>query len=201
MKTENWNGHSLRFLEIDGGWWAVAQDVCDALGLRQVTRAISTLKGVTKSKVLTPGGEQTLNVIGEKDIYRLVFKSRKPEAEAFQDWVFDVLKELRQQSGLEGFEVFRMLDREHQKEAMKRLSIEIRTKRPPVRVDFIKANIIANKAIANRHGYPKMLKKADMPPALLAEREGILDDTVNLMSLNERYDMGISVSQKIYGTG
>ena len=103
MKTEIWNNHEIRFVEKDGEWWAVAADVCSALGLKQVTRALSSLKGVTKSKTLTNGGEQELNIIDEKNIYRLVFKSHKPEAEEFQDWVFDVLKTLRQSSGLIGW--------------------------------------------------------------------------------------------------
>lgn len=33
---------------------------------------------------------------------------------------------------------------------------------------------------------------------MLAEREAILDDTVQLMTLNDKYGMGISVSQTIY---
>ena len=81
MKTEIWNGYPIRFVEKDGEWWAVAKDVTDALGLIQSTRAVSSLKGVTKSKVLTDGGQQVVNIINEKDIYRLVFKSRKLEAE------------------------------------------------------------------------------------------------------------------------
>lgn len=34
MKVEIWAGHSIRFVERDGEWWAVLKDVCDALGLR-----------------------------------------------------------------------------------------------------------------------------------------------------------------------
>ena len=195
MKKEIWNGYSIRFVEKDGEWWAVASDVCDALGLKQVTRAISNVKGVTKSKVLTAGGLQEVNIICEKDIYRLVFRSRKPEAEEFQDWVYAMLKELRQASGLEGFQIFRMLDKEHQKEAMRNLQ---RSLRQPVRVDFIKANTIANKAISNKHGYPKMVKKADMTPQMLIEREEVLDDTVELMGVNDKFQLGISVSEQIY---
>ena len=37
-----------------------------------------------------------------------------------------------------------------------------------------------------------------MSPEMLAEREAILDDTVQLMTLNDKYGMGISVSQTIY---
>lgn len=195
MKTEIWNGYPIRFVEKDGEWWAVASDVCEALGLKQVTRAIGNAKGVTKSKVLTAGGPQEVNIINEKEIYRLVFKSRKPQAQAFQDWVYEMLKELRMATGLEGFQVFRMLDKEHQKEAMRKLQQSLKQ---PVRVDFIKANTIANKAVSTKYGYPKMIKKDAMSPSMLVDREPILDDTVELMGINEKYDLGISVSEQIY---
>ena len=152
MKRENWAGHSIRFVERSGEWWAVAQDVCEALGLKQVTRAMSSLKNVqqynvcdlTNSKVTSRARDtQTMNIIGEKDIYRLIFKSRKPEAEAFQDWVYETIRELRKASGLEGYETFKLLDKEHQKEAMKKLHDSIAASREPVKVDYIKANTIA----------------------------------------------------------
>lgn len=34
IKVENWNGYDIRFIEIDGEWWAILKDICDALGLR-----------------------------------------------------------------------------------------------------------------------------------------------------------------------
>lgn len=34
MRTENWCGHDIRFVEIDGEWWAILKDICDTLGLR-----------------------------------------------------------------------------------------------------------------------------------------------------------------------
>lgn len=34
MRTENWCGHDIRFVEIDGEWWAILKDICDALDLR-----------------------------------------------------------------------------------------------------------------------------------------------------------------------
>lgn len=34
MKIENWCGYEIRFIEIDGEWWAVLKDICDALKLR-----------------------------------------------------------------------------------------------------------------------------------------------------------------------
>ena len=34
MKIENWCGHDIRFVEINGEWWAILKDICDALNLR-----------------------------------------------------------------------------------------------------------------------------------------------------------------------
>ena len=207
MKHESWAGHSIRFVERSGEWWAVAQDVCEALGLKQVTRAMSSLKNVqqynvcdlTNSKVTSRARDtQAMNIIGEKDIYRLIFKSRKPEAEAFQDWVYETIHELRKASGLEGYETFKLLDKEHQKEAMKKLHDSIAASREPVKVDYIKANTIANKAVCNRHGIPKMVGKAAMSAEMLKERERVLEDVITLMELNERYGAGMSVSAIIY---
>ena len=208
MKRESWAGHSIRFVERSGEWWAVAQDVCEALGLRYVTKAMKSLKNVQQynvcdlnnSQVSSNGvrNMQTMNIIGEKDIYRLIFRSRKPEAEAFQDWVYETIRELRKASGLEGYETFKLLDKEHQKEAMKKLHDSIAASREPVKVDYIKANTIANKAVCNRHGIPKMVGKAAMSAEMLKERERVLEDVVALMELNERYGAGMSVSAIIY---
>ena len=195
MKTEIWNGYPIRFVEKDGEWWAVLKDVCDALGLKtyDVSRRIKDM--VSTHNLETAGGKQQMLIVNEFGIYDTVFQSRKSEAKEFRYWVYEMLKQLRQETGLDGFQICRMLDREHQKEAMRHLQQSLRN---PVRVDFIKANTIANKAISNRYGYPKMVKKADMTPQMLVEREPILEDTVELMGVNDKYDLGISVSEQIY---
>ena len=199
MKVENWNGHNIRFVWKDGDWWGVAKDVCDALGYENSRKALSDhVEKEDKNTVTIRYGIQgnpNMTVISEFGIYDLVFNSHMPEAKSFKRWVYAVIKSLRQTSGLEGFEIFRMLDKEHQKEAMKRLQDGLRQ---PRKVDYIKANTIADKAVSNRYGHPKMVKKGDMSPEMLAEREAILDDTVQLMALNDKYGMGISVSQTIY---
>ena len=199
MKVENWNGHNIRFVWKDGDWWGVAKDVCDALEYENSRKALADhVEKEDKNTVTIRYGIQgnpNMTVISEFGIYDLVFNSHMPEAKSFKRWVYAVIKSLRQASGLEGFEIFRMLDKEHQKEAMKRLQDGLRQ---PRKVDYIKANTIADKAVSNRYGHPKMVKKGDMSPEMLAEREAILDDTVQLMALNDKYGMGISVSQTIY---
>lgn len=207
MKIENWNGYDIRFIDHNGEWWAVAKDVTDALGIALARRAVSGLKDnevalaniceVHSMNVSSNGVRKTqrMYIISEKGIYRLAFKSRKPEAEAFQDWVFNVIKYLREQTGLEGFEVFRMMDKEHQKQAMTRLHDGLSQ---PMTVDYIKANMIANKAVSNKYGYPKLVKKDDMTPQMMKDREPIVDEAVNLMITKERYGLDFSVSDAIY---
>ncbi len=197
MKTENWNGYNIRFVEKDGEWWAVLKDICDALGLqsRYVKERIdNTAVSTDLLNDINNRPHKTL-IVNEFGIYDTIFQSRKKEAKEFRYWVYEMLKTLREASGLQGFEVFRMLDKDHQKEMMKSLSKGLRK---PVRVDFIKANTIANKAISNKYGYERMVKKADMTAQMLIDREPILEDAVELMKVNDKYNLGLSVSEKIY---
>lgn len=197
-KTENWNGHEIRFVErTPGDWWAILADIAKALNLK-AKRIRERLDDEVVSTVHIPdalGRMQEMLIVNEFGIYDAVFESRKSEAKAFKRWVFDMLKTLRQQTGLEGFQIFRMLDKEHQKEAMVKLKAGLRQ---PARVDFIKANTIANKAVSTKYGYPKKLNKEQMTPEMLVDRQPILEDTVNLMGVRDKFGLGFSVSEAIY---
>lgn len=204
IKVERWNDHEIRFVEVEPSeWWAVLADVTKPLELQNssVARRLRAVAKqvkkdvISKHPLLTTGGKQEMLIVSEYGIYEAVTQSRKEEAIQFRFWIYDIIKELRQQSGLEGFQVFRMLDKEHQKETMSKLSQSLKQ---PKRVNFIKANTIANKAISTKYGYDKMIKKKDMTPDMLIERQPILDDTVDLMSVADRFDLDISVSQKVY---
>ena len=86
----------------DGSIWFVAKDVCDALDHSNSRKALLMLdddeKGVTKRYTL--GGEQEMNIISEPGLYRLIMRSNKPEAKAFQKWVFnEVLPSIRKTGG------------------------------------------------------------------------------------------------------
>ena len=199
-KTETWSGHRIRFVEHNGEWWAVAKDVADALGYANNRDAIKA--HVSKQDMNTVAirdgnrGNPNRTTVNEFGIYKLVFSSELPEAESFQRWVFNVLKELREATGLEGYEIFHMLRPEYQKDTMRRLHDGLRE---PKQCDYIKANTIANKAVSTLYGHPKMVGKAKMTPEMLVIRQAILDDTVNLMTVNESFNMGLSVSRAVYG--
>lgn len=85
----------------DQPWW-VAADVCAVLGIANARDAVSGFAEDEKSVATTdtPGGKQQMLVVSESGLYRLVFKSRKPEAERFRRWVFsEVLPTIRKTGG------------------------------------------------------------------------------------------------------
>ncbi len=66
--------------------WFVAKDVCDILGLNNVTKALSPLDDDERSNFKLRRQGKT-NIISESGLYALIFKSRKPGDRKFQKWV------------------------------------------------------------------------------------------------------------------
>ena len=64
-------------------------DVCDILAISNPRNRRSRLneKGVCNMDTLTNGGLQSMTYINESNLYKVIFQSRKPDAEKFQDWV------------------------------------------------------------------------------------------------------------------
>lgn len=197
MRTETWNGYTIRFVEHQNEWWAVLADIAKALDLnpkfikQRLGDEVVSNNHVTDSL----GRQQEMLIVNEFGIYETIFSSRKKEAKTFKLWVFETIKQLRQSTGLEGFQVFRMFDKEHQKKAMNRLVDGLQN---PTKKDLIKANTIANKAVSDLYGYPKMVSKNEMTENMLRDREPILDETVELIKVKEKYGLNFSVSEAIY---
>ena len=199
IKTENWLGNEIRFVEVDGEWWAVAKDITRALELSNTTVALKSIDKENIRKVdpklyLGSVSNVKVNIINELGIYTLVMRSNKPEAKEFQKFIYNVIKQLRKQSGLQGFEVFRMLDKEHQKQQMEILR---NAYDEPHKANYIKANTLANKAVSSYYGFPKMIKKEEMTPEMLVTREKILEDAVKLLEMQEEFGLE-HVSQMLY---
>lgn len=76
----------VRTVTINGESWFVARDVCSCLDLDDVSKAVERLAEDEKgtNSIRTPGGEQVVLVISEAGLYRLIFTSRKAEAETFR---------------------------------------------------------------------------------------------------------------------
>lgn len=67
-----------------------ASDIAKALGYVRPADAVTAhCKGSVKRRLLTEGGEQETKFIPEGDVYRLIVRSKLPNAEKFERWVFD----------------------------------------------------------------------------------------------------------------
>ena len=94
----SFEGRPVRVVDRNGEPWWIARDVCDPLGLDNVSQAVSKLdpdeRGIISSD--TPSGPQDMLVINESGLYSLILRSRKPEAKRFKRWItHEVLPSIR----------------------------------------------------------------------------------------------------------
>lgn len=76
----------------------VNKDSCQAMGIEHHRDAFTRIPEDERAYAQTDslGGPQTMACLTEAGLYRLIFRSDKPEAKRFQDWVFkEVLPSLR----------------------------------------------------------------------------------------------------------
>ena len=100
----DFHGNQVRTLTDEHGEpWFIAKDVCDILGLTNVSVALSGLDEDETAKIDPKqylGSEnrsnQPVNIVSEPGLYVLIGKSRKPEAKTFRRWVnHEVLPSIR----------------------------------------------------------------------------------------------------------
>lgn len=104
----DFRGASLRTL-TDEEWepWFVAKDVCDILGMSNPSMAVIALDKDEVAQIDPKdylGSEnrsnQAVNIVSEPGLYKLIMRSRKPEAKEFQRWVtHEVLPQIRKTGG------------------------------------------------------------------------------------------------------
>ncbi|MEV7804975.1 BRO family protein [Microbispora sp. NPDC088329] len=83
-------GQQVRTVILNGEPWIVARDVCEVLGLSNVTAALTRLDDdeFTSTEVIDSAGRrQQTYVVTEPGLYGLILASRKPEALAFKRWI------------------------------------------------------------------------------------------------------------------
>ena len=88
---------AVRVVNIDGEAWFVARDVATALGYAKPRNAIAEhCKDARIQGIPSAGGVQQMTIISERDVYRLIMRSKLPSAERFEEWVVgDVLPSIR----------------------------------------------------------------------------------------------------------
>lgn len=89
LKIFNFKNNEVRTLLVEEEPYFVANDVAKTLGY--VNPSDATNKHCKKS-IMTWGSDslgrrQEFKIIPESDVYRLIFRSKLPEAEKFEDWV------------------------------------------------------------------------------------------------------------------
>ena len=74
-----------------------ASDVGNVLDIANIRTSINDFNETEKvvHTMDTLGGTQQVTFLTEKGLYKVLFKSRKPIAEKFQNWVCEVIKEIR----------------------------------------------------------------------------------------------------------
>lgn len=108
MQKFDFKGAALRTLTDGAGEpWFVAKDVCNILGMSNPSMAVTALDKDEVAQIDPKdylGSEnrsnQAVNIVSEPGLYKLIMRSRKPEAKEFQRWVtHEVLPQIRRTGG------------------------------------------------------------------------------------------------------
>ena len=94
----NFNQNQVRTQLIDNNIWFCLKDVCNILDVKSLTMLKQRLnpKGLSQTYLLTKGGKQKAFFINEPNLYKVIFRSDKPIARDFENWVCEeVLPSIR----------------------------------------------------------------------------------------------------------
>lgn len=86
----NFKGQEVRIVTINNEPYFSNSDVCRILEINNPSQALKRLKadGVISNEVIDSlGRKQKMKFVSESNLYKLIFQSKKQEAEAFTDWV------------------------------------------------------------------------------------------------------------------
>lgn len=96
----SFEGFGVRVITVEAEPWFVAKDVADVLGYANSRKAVAdhckASRPAGRNDSLPPLDPQT-TLIPERDVYRLIMRSKLPAAERFEEWVVgEVLPSVRQ---------------------------------------------------------------------------------------------------------
>ena len=100
LQVFNFQNNEVRTVNESSEVWFNLNDVCKILEIKNPRDTKSRLKqdGVVSTDVIDSlGRTQQATFINEPNLYKVIFQSRKDEAEQFQEWVYEeVLPQIRQ---------------------------------------------------------------------------------------------------------
>ena len=85
----DFHGFLVRVIDDGRGEpWFIAKDIAEALGYANTSKAINThCRAINTCHTEMGGQVRAVQIIPERDMYRLVMKSKLPAAEQFEEWV------------------------------------------------------------------------------------------------------------------
>lgn len=210
VKTVDWNGNELHCIEwmVNGEleWCFLGKEVVGVLGYElgknsytKYTKRFCDEDEIIKVKSkdlidklnnskmdlfeINRKGEELVTELG---VYSLVLDSPLPEAKEFKKWVKNLIKSFREKSGLEQWNMWRMLDKEHQK-TVNSIVMEVGDKEG--KVNCIITNNAVNKIIScDLFKFNKPLKKGEMEQyekMILVDREEVLQKYADNLVIND----------------
>jgi len=133
---ENQEYGKIRVIDVKGNPWWVLKDVCDAIGIRNVTDTAKRLDDDEKAEldsieVSSNGTKQRRKrvVISESGLYAVILRSDKPNARDFRKWITsEVLPSIRKHGAYINDDVLRRMqeDSEYNIELLRNLAAEQR---------------------------------------------------------------------------
>src|SRR5712664_3476651 len=86
----NFEGNIVRIVDKKGNPWFIAQDICQALTITNVSDSVRKLDDDERDDIVISDAVGKANkhlIINESGLYSLILNSRKPEAKRFRKWV------------------------------------------------------------------------------------------------------------------
>jgi len=117
LLIKQFNGLNIRVYGTCDDPLFKAKDIGDLLEIKNIRDTISNFNEKQKGVVLTdtPGGKQEVVFLTEQGLYKVLMRSRKKIAEQFQDWVCEVIEEIRRKGKYDLEEKLKLKDFETQK--------------------------------------------------------------------------------------
>lgn len=125
---DNERTYCIRFIKVNDMWYAVLQDICNAMGLKTflvaqrideeflLKRVIPTSDiCITYNRCKGNNLHRKMLLVNEMGIYQCIAGSRSTEAKKFVKWYPQMISKLRQGIGLEGYMAMEMMDERVQK--------------------------------------------------------------------------------------
>ena len=130
-ETFNFNASTIRVIGNHEEPWLVAKDICDILGLKNITNALLNIPDKQRSliRLNSLGGNQNFIIISEQAVYKLIMRSNKPIAQPFQDYVCEeILPSIRRTGQYKLDELYKQLEAKNNQLEAKNNQLEAKNK-------------------------------------------------------------------------